>query len=552
MNDRQEYFKNILKYLAVFALLLAFYTFTRPLNHSESYDSYTYALFAENYTLGTAPDSRNILFHASNRFLYVAAQSLGLNIGTLDLLIGVNILMGSLTLILFARLMINRFGVAPISAWTGAAFLGLTYGYWRYTAAPEVYIPSMFLILCSLTLLLKYLDRQTRNWPTLLAAGVVSGLAVLYYQPNVIALIVTIPILFLKPLRLVDFLVYAITASLVLFSGIVWSFIVVNGSVPGVSELAGYANSRYEEFSDPPTFAQATKKLVLAAGHDVMSAHWTRTVDVVRNALDPYIPGCVYNFNVIIYAGKGLQYFTAIAAILFVPILILFARIHWIASREWKISWPSIRTAYLLCWFGLMTMIVATVDPGSFEAWIPVLLPVAGLLTIFVFEPCRKLGKQKSLVVFLLLLMCYNFFGGLLILRNQSGNYFQHKTAWIRQELGAEDTVLFNEHDYRILDYLIYHSDARVVFLTGEDNVTIGRNTYDIYSMPVDDFLTQHRESGNPLYVLDDVLTPDPAIRNCRYGDKKLRTATRLAERLKGKATLVNEGIFGSTWQVKP
>ena len=67
MNDTSEpteSFQERIWYLLIVGLLIVFYAVTRPINHSESYDSINYALFAENFELGTAPDSRNILFHA--------------------------------------------------------------------------------------------------------------------------------------------------------------------------------------------------------------------------------------------------------------------------------------------------------------------------------------------------------------------------------------------------------------------------------------------------------------------------------------------------------
>ena len=120
--------KERIECLAIFFLLVVFYGLTRPLNHTESYDSLNYVLFAENFSLGTAPDARNILFHAFNRIVVVTADTLGLNVRTLEILTGISILTGAMSLVLFARLMQRRFDVSKFSAWTGAAFLGLTYG----------------------------------------------------------------------------------------------------------------------------------------------------------------------------------------------------------------------------------------------------------------------------------------------------------------------------------------------------------------------------------------------------------------------------------------
>ena len=105
MEEKKESFKEKLWCLVVTCLLIAFYSMTRALNHSESYDSLNYALFAKNFPLGTSPDSRNILFHALNRILLVTSEWLGLNIGALELITSVSIVTGALSVVLFARLM---------------------------------------------------------------------------------------------------------------------------------------------------------------------------------------------------------------------------------------------------------------------------------------------------------------------------------------------------------------------------------------------------------------------------------------------------------------
>jgi hypothetical protein len=551
MEDKKESLKERLWHAVITCLLIAFYAMTRTVNHSESYDSINYALFAENFPLGTAPDSRNILFHALNRILFVTSEWIGLNIRALELISMVSIVTGALSVILFARLMKRRFGVSPFAAWTGAAFLGLTYGFWRYTGAAEVYIPSIFLILSSLTLIFKFLDDEARNQRWLFAAGILSGLAVLFYQPNIIVLFVATFILFCSSSRFYSFFRYVVVGALVVVGGVVVSYLMIKGQVPVPSELVSFVTDRNGEFRGRPPVHIALVKFVLAFGHDVFSAHWTRTLDPIRTTLDPYIPGCVYNFNVVVYAAKGIQYLTAIAAVLFIPVLAMFVRLHWIASRKWKIARPDNRTLFLIGWMGLMGLIVGTIDPGSFEAWIPLLVPFAALLTVFVIEPCCQMGKQRALLVFLLLLLCYNFFGGVMIWRNSEGDYFFHKTAWMRRELTEQDTVLLNEFDYRIVDYLGYYSNARIVHLTGDDQVTIDRSHPGIHTVGLDEFLANNGTDQHRLFVMDDVLSPSPQIKSCRSGEGKFEAATELADRLEARAVLVDSGTFGKTFQIK-
>ena len=536
----------------MFCLILGFYVATRPFNQAESYDSINYALFAENFPLGTAPDARNILFHAFNRAMFVALEWLGLGVRGLELIVSISLVTGAASLVLFARLMKRGFGVSSFSAWMGAMFLGLTYGFWRYAGAAEVYIPSIFLILCSLTFIFKFLDDENKNYRTLFVASIFSGVAVLYYNPNAIALFIAMFILFCSRSRFFSFVRYSVVGALVVVAGIVASFVMINGSFPSPEGIVDFLGSRNGEFRDRPSLPTAIVKSVLAFGHDVYAAHWTRTLDPVRTALDPFIPGCIYNFNVVVFAGKGIQSFTAIAAILLLPIALVILRIHWLASQKWKFSRPSLAVCFLLGWFALMVLIVGTIDPGSFEAWIPALVPLAGLLTVLVIEPCYQTGNKRILLIFLLLTLAYNFFGGAMIWRNNEGDIFFHKTAWIRQELNQNDTVLLNEFDYRVVDYLNYYSDARVANLTESDRIIIFRSHPEIRSVSIDEFMASHKKDKFRLFVMDDVLSPPTEIKSCRYGEARFEAALGLAKRLNQDAVLVNSDAFGKTYQIKP
>ena len=544
-----------LGYAAVILLLIAFYWLTRPLNQSESYDSINYALFAENFSFGTAPDSRNVLFHMFNRALFVASEGLGLNLGALELISFVNIICAALSLVLFARLMTKCYKVSQFAAYCGAGFLGLSYGFWRYAGAAEVYVPSIFLTLVCVTLIFGYINGERQAWLKLIAAGVLSGLAVLYYQPNLITLFMATFVLFFARTRLLAFVGYSAIGALVVLTGLVFSYATVNGNVPSAVELVEYVSSRNGEFRAPSALHTSLVKMTLAFGHDIFSAHWTRTLDPVREFLDPYIPGCTYNFNVAIHAGKGVESLAAIAAVIFLPMQFLFLRLNWISSRKWEVARVATAgrpTLFLFAWFGLTGVVVATIDPGSFEAWIPLLVPFAGIFTVLVVEPCCRMEKKKSIVGFLVLLFCYNLLCGIVIWRNHQGDYFFHRTAWIRQELTERDTVLVNEFDYRFVDYLNYYSDVQVAHLFGDDCVTTNRSHPEIHSMSLDEFLARYESGRARLFVLDDVLTPPPEFKACRSGEYKFAAAVNLADRLRARTVLVNSDEFGDTFEIVP
>ena len=129
-----------------------------------------------------------------------------------------------------------------------------------------------------------------------------SGIAVLFYQPNIIVLFGAAFILFCSTRHLLSFFEYSVVGAWVVLTGIALSFIRINGTIPtSVGEYVGFITARNVEFRSPQSLEITIVKGVLAFGHDVLSAHWTRILDPVRNFLDPYIPGCVYNFNVVIH-----------------------------------------------------------------------------------------------------------------------------------------------------------------------------------------------------------------------------------------------------------
>ena len=386
----------------------------------------------------------------------------------------------------------------------------------------------------------------------LVLAGIVSGTAVLYYQANAIPLFIAGFVLFrwTRFSSLVSYVIYSVIAVLVVFAGIVWACGCINGGFPSVDQVVEFMTERNGEFPEPSSFSKMAIKSVLGFGHDVFTANWTQTLAPVRDTLTPLVPGCLYNFEVANHAGVNLQIWTIFAPILLVPILFLLIRFLFVAAKHWTFSTPKKTTLFLTTWMLTMIAVVGTLSPGAFEAWIPMLVPVCALVTIFVVEPCYQAGKQKTLILFLVLFLCYNFVGGMILWYNPAGDSFLQKTTWMRQELDQDDTILLNEFDFRIVDYLCYHSNAQVAHLLGDDRVVLHRSSPQITMEPLEDFLQRHQQGDRRLFTMGDVLSPDPKIKECKEGERKLKHGLILAERLKGHETLVNTQAYGKTFEL--
>jgi hypothetical protein len=148
-------------------------------------------------------------------------------------------------------------------------------------------------------------------------------------------------------------------------------------------------------------------------------------------------------------------------------------------------------------------------------------------------------------------MLAYNFFGGMMIWRNPGGDQFLNKTAWIRTELTAEDTVLLSQFDYRLVDFLQYNSSARIVHLEGADDVMIARCHPDITTMPTEQLLRQAQNGKFRLFVLDDIISPTTDIKQCRSGEEKFAAAEALGKRLFDLAELVDENDFGKVYEIR-
>ena len=64
--------------------------------------------------------------------------------------------------------------------------------------------------------------------------------------------------------------------------------------------------------------------------------------------------------------------------------------------------------------------------------------------------------------------------------------------------------------------------------------------------------MVSHKKDRFRLFVMNDVLSPPTEIKSCRYGEARFEAAVGLANRIQQDAVLVNSGVFGKTYQIKP
>jgi hypothetical protein len=450
----------------LFAALLLFYGLTAAHNLTETDDVYAFAHRAETRTLTDINDPRLLLFHIGMRLLYLAANSLSESIPALLIMRTVSAVSAALSLILLARLLTRFFGLSATTGVISISMLGVFYGFWRYAAEAEVYVPSMFLIILTIYLVLAADRRPEARCIGVLPAALLAGLAVLFYQPNAIPLFFALPIYFLRRERLAWLFAYIALGGTVVVLGYLAAYLASQAELLTTTSLVAFLKQRSAEFHpSSPSLALAVKSLV-ALSHNVLSANWVfgfkPLVDVIRE---------VFSSKVIdeeVYAASRVGFFTFFPLVTlpaFTTALLFTARTAFLKRRQ---CCSDRRVILCLVWCGLYAAVIARLDATSLEAWIMVLLPLTILLAVFLVEPCIRSGKTVAVLATLAALFLHNATGGMGIVHSADGDYDRARAAWVIDNATAADLVILTSRP-KFAEFIRYVSQARAVNILPQD-----------------------------------------------------------------------------------
>lgn len=539
--------------IGMFIAIAAFYVLTLPANHSEAVDGYDYALKAETVPFSQVEDTRSILFTFINKLLYHASQLLGFGLRAMPVVVAFEILTAAGSVLLLARLLHKGFGLSHVASWSGAAFLGVSYGFWRYAGEVEVYVPSIFLILATLNLLFDALreteDEQPR-WAAVIPAAVLAGLSALYYQPNVIPLFLAVPALMLSRKRVGSFIVYGAVGSVVILGGFVTAYLIHNQTPLTAESLLAFVTNREDEFRTYPLTFKTFLAMTQAIVHNIFSTNWMFGIDAITHSLHNLYPD--RSMAPKIFAAEQFRPFLYAS----IPLLvILLGLLTWITSlavwnsRQWTFDR---RILFCVAWLALLFCIIGYLDPTSREPWIMALPPLAILFAVYGFEPVARMGKGITLAVFLTTMLLYNFFGGMGIIQSQAGNFQDARTVWLKDNASPNDAIVFGEqsNDRRMKIYLAYVKGLKVYTYPPAKKVQI-QNEDLSQSQFLETVFTHLRANEGRLFVLSEFFVDDwTRIGGGWNDDKRVARARSFMERIRRDARLVDKGPLGAIYEV--
>ena len=455
-------------FLVCFLALAVFYLATAAGNLGETDDVYAFAYRAENFPLDHLSDPRLMLYHIAMRLLYLGATGLGLDLSALTLMRGASALCAAAALLVFLRIAVSDLRLSPVTALAATVLLGVCYGFWRYAAEAEVYVPAILFILLVYHGLsaLKAGEGSLAGLPAAAAWGVFAGLTVLFYQPSVIPLFFAFPLLLADSRRILPLGAYLALGGVTVICGYVIGYLAYWPEPLGPGGLANFLSQRSGEFIVPPlsikTVAVSLVRAAFALGHDIASANWIFAIDPVTSLIQR-----AFSYNVIteeVFLAKRAGAFAYLPILTLLLLAFLALRMVFLA---WPLSFAVLRqraVLVVLLWIAVNGAIVGRLNPAGVEAWIMLLPPLALLAAVVILEPCLRKGRGRLLAGFAVVLFLHNAIGGMALVHEPEGEYDRAKGAWVIAEAQPRDLVIV-AGNAGLAETLRYLSPAQVALV---------------------------------------------------------------------------------------
>lgn len=466
----------------LFLVLVAFYLITAAGNISETDDVYAFAYRAENFPVDHLSDPRLMLYHVAMRLLFVGSGMVGLDVSALSLMRCVSALSAAAALILMLRIVRIDLRLSAATAVLTTAILAISYGFWRYAAEAEVYVPAIFLILLVFRGLLsaRGAPGTAMNWsglPAILGWGLLAGLTMLFYQPSAIPLFLAFPLLLLFRHSIVHLGFYVAVGGLVTVAGYLIGFQVYWPEPLAPETFSRFLAQRAGEFMVPPlslrTVIVSMIRAAFALGHDLVSANWIFAFDPVIQLVQKAFSNNVITEEIYLAKKAGLLVYLPIATL---------AALAVISLRILVVIWrPSVaflkERAYLviLLWAGINGAVIGRLNPAGVEAWIMVFPPLVMLFAALVIEPCLRRGRGGLVAAFAALVFLHNTLGGMALVYDPANEFDRAKGSWVIAEAKPEDLVIV-VNNAGLGETLRYLSPARVALIGPFQATTVAQS----------------------------------------------------------------------------
>jgi hypothetical protein len=464
---------NLLRRYAVCLFLLVFMVFyflTAANNFSETDDVFAFAYRTENFAFSHVSDPRLMLYHMLNRAVYLSINILlspfELHVSALHSMRFLSIVCAALSLFLLFRVMTINLKLHPVTALFGSLLLAFSYGYWRYAAEAEVYIPAI--MLCLLVFHLLHTTVVARL-SSVIWIGAIAGMTILFYQPAVIPLLFAFPFILLSTTHWPKMLVYGLTACGIVVIGYLWGFWLYWPSSLDLSQFIAFLSQRSEEFMVPSlsvkTVILSMVKSLFAIGHDFTSANWIFAWPSIADSVQRLFPD-----NILLEERFMAEHIGAMLYLLLIiqsMLLLSCAGLFLKAMKYITLNRYSRTFWVVVVWLVLNGLIIGRLNPGGIEAWVMVFPAIMLIVATILIEPLVK-RHRRLLGSVIVLLAAQNFIGGMYLVSNSESDYHQMKGKWLIENSQPQDLIII-AGDASLTEAIRYLAKAQVINVSQYD-----------------------------------------------------------------------------------
>ena len=345
------------------------YLATSPDNRFEADDAYSFAAAVEFGDFGSVINPYHLAYIPLVKALYEPIRSVAPEQRALPFMALLGAVAGAVTVVLFYLLMIHWLQASRAQAAFGAIALGVSYGFWRYTAEAEVYALASL----AAVLLLLVAVRIRPSWPAVAVIAALACISILAHALN-LALVVALPLLLtqrgwpgLKVLA--SALLFGTTLFAISFGA--YSLARANGieAAVGATYMEFYAGAESGNSLSPSDLIPA----VGIIGSTVVAANSVFVYEQVRDFLTTSYPGNAIADEVTM-GSTSPEWLRYLAPVVLLATLIALTTLLWKLRKSRFASWKTGYTLYV--WLGAYLVIVligrGVIQP---ELWLLALVP---------------------------------------------------------------------------------------------------------------------------------------------------------------------------------
>ncbi|MDP4219434.1 MAG: glycosyltransferase family 39 protein [Bacteroidota bacterium] len=438
-----------LPYAGVGLCAFLVYLLTLSRNLVASHDSVEYINGIDSHVWFFHP--HHLLYHVAAMLWLSLFQTFGVTTDSALIVESLNALFGAATVALIFYILKEKFGNSTKNALSTTVLIACSFGFWYYSLNVEIItIPQFFLVLS-----LVFLLRSPLRTKDLVLTGVFQGIAILFFQVHVLFIIpVFLRIYFLKentafPSKAKAFGSYLLPAAGLPILG--YALVLIFNIHPhSLNEAMLWMTKYAHEMSDAWTVPslQSLKKASIGFSHSIVGGQFLFAV--------PWFA----QHTAEIFGKHELrdEFFLAhsISPIVSELLLVAAAIIALIVIYVVAVSIPSLKKIYLgqktlllpiLSFFIVYCIFFFVWDPVDFQFWI-----MQSILGWILLDRMLALSRQKNpkrtavfRVVLPLLLVSVNFFGSIVLLHNESNDYFYMQSTALAKHVSPRDLIVTDQ-----------------------------------------------------------------------------------------------------------